>query len=65
MANGEKPQKQGVRVCTGCMVQTVTTRGDPQGLAEVESPPRSSSLAAVMRPGVEFGYFDAKGICSH
>ena len=35
----------------------VVTRKD---FDEAESPPRSTSLAAVMRPGGEFGYFDAK-----
>jgi hypothetical protein len=35
----------------------VVTRKD---FDEAESPPRSTSLAAVMRPGGEFSYFDAK-----
>ena len=59
--NGEEPLKR-----EGCGLHglhgagrdhPVVTRKD---FDEAESPPRSTSLAAVMRPGGEFGYFDAK-----
>ncbi len=56
----ETAKAKGARSARAAWCRPRPPRGDPQGLAEAESPPRSSSLAAVMRPGVEFGYFDAK-----